>query len=322
MPAAGEARDPGAKPFGMQIQTITGCNAHCVMCPAGRDDYLPAECRPISGGVGDSARTRGKTWRMSEALFARIVDDLAGIEGAALHLFNEPLLDPHLERRVARIRARWPSMLQVISSNGALLTPTRARALFAAGVTILTFGLYTSDPDRYRRFTGLDPATAWRNLDATIRAAAEYGAEVRVKVLDGLLVPGEEDRLRERFEGRYGIALHIGMLHDRAGNVRLEEPGAEPCSEFGPGGGGRAIGCLDRDRPWRVMHVLADGRVVLCCNDWDAMHVLGDLRRQSIAEVWRGAPYQGLRRALGTSRGPRPALLCDRCKAAARCKHQ
>ena len=40
-------------------------------------------------------------------------------------------------------------------------------------------------------------------------------------------------------------------------------------------------------RMWLTFTVLWDGRVSLCCADYDGRNVLGDLRTSTIAEVWK-----------------------------------
>jgi hypothetical protein len=49
-----------------------------------------------------------------------------------------------------------------------------------------------------------------------------------------------------------------------------------------------------------ILQVLWDGRVAACCYDYDGRMILGDLRRQTIAEIWHGEPYRRLRRAQAT----------------------
>jgi len=289
----------GAVPWGVQIQTVSGCNASCIMCPIGKKKAGVKEeqdfCRPST--------------HMDMELFKHIINSLEGTHVLALFLFNEPLLDMQLERRVDFVRQRWPDMALALSTNAALLTPERSRALFEAGITHLTVSLYTNDPQYYRELTGLDFEKVVGHLEAAVPPARQNGVMIRVKALNGLLRGGDESGLRERWEGQ-GITVDIGWLHDRAGNVRLR---ADQDALTG-----RAIGCLDRDRPWRALHVLSDGRVILCCSDYGSEHVLGNLTSQSVAEVWRSEAYQSLRESLESRKGPRPPLLCDRCAAAIR----
>jgi radical SAM protein with 4Fe4S-binding SPASM domain len=62
---------------------------------------------------------------------------------------------------------------------------------------------------------------------------------------------------------------------------------------------------------WHSCVITWDGRVVPCCFDKDAHHVLGDLRTQSFREVWNSAPYNDFRRSLFTSRSS--IEMCRNC---------
>jgi hypothetical protein len=64
-------------------------------------------------------------------------------------------------------------------------------------------------------------------------------------------------------------------------------------------------------RPWLTFTVLWDGRVSLCCADFDGRHVLGDLNTSTIQEVWNGAPYVAARRQHLESGGPDICRSCD-----------
>ena len=49
----------------------------------------------------------------------------------------------------------------------------------------------------------------------------------------------------------------------------------------------------DSGRPWKCMgvdqmHILADGRVSLCCHDWLGETEIGNVNRQSLEEIWEG----------------------------------
>lgn len=56
-------------------------------------------------------------------------------------------------------------------------------------------------------------------------------------------------------------------------------------------GGERAFTVPD-DHPCRVildgLWVLSDGRVVACCEDWNALDCVGDVRSESLAQIWQG----------------------------------
>ena len=46
---------------------------------------------------------------------------------------------------------------------------------------------------------------------------------------------------------------------------------------------------------WHQFTVDWDGKVVICCNDWEHNIILGDLNKESISDVWFGKKLKGIR---------------------------
>lgn len=61
--------------------------------------------------------------------------------------------------------------------------------------------------------------------------------------------------------------------------------------------------------PWMHMHAFPDGRVYPCCLS-DYWHPLGDLRKNTMAEVWNQEPYRKLRQNMLSDR---PSQECVKC---------
>ena len=57
--------------------------------------------------------------------------------------------------------------------------------------------------------------------------------------------------------------------------------------------------------------MLWDGRVSLCCADFDGRTVLGDLSTSSIKEIWNAEPYRARPAAHLESGGPDICRSCD-----------
>lgn len=89
-------------------------------------------------------------------------------------------------------------------------------------------------------------------------------------------------------------------MHSRAGNVE----GFVQISKSGPLKCGAAP---ELDHPV----VLPDGRLALCCMDWNLDHVIGNLREQTWAEIHAGAALADVRRRMND--GP---CLCRGCEYA------
>ncbi|MGE5360025.1 MAG: SPASM domain-containing protein, partial [Bacteroidales bacterium] len=63
--------------------------------------------------------------------------------------------------------------------------------------------------------------------------------------------------------------------------------------------------------PWLTFTVLWDGRVSLCCADFDGKVILGDLRTQTLTEVWNGTAFRMARRIHLAEGGPGICRTCD-----------
>jgi radical SAM protein with 4Fe4S-binding SPASM domain len=61
--------------------------------------------------------------------------------------------------------------------------------------------------------------------------------------------------------------------------------------------------------PWMHMHAFPDGRVYPCCLA-DYWHNLGNLRKNTMEEVWNQAPYRTLRQNMMTEK---PSNGCKKC---------
>lgn len=64
-------------------------------------------------------------------------------------------------------------------------------------------------------------------------------------------------------------------------------------------------------RMWRGCVITWDGLVVPCCFDKDASHRLGDLKKQSFKDIWKGKAYDDFRRKLFSAR--REIDICKNC---------
>ena len=57
--------------------------------------------------------------------------------------------------------------------------------------------------------------------------------------------------------------------------------------------------------------MLWDGRVSLCCADFDGREILGDLRTSTIRDVWNNDAYRAARRDHLDHGGPAVCQSCD-----------
>jgi sulfatase maturation enzyme AslB (radical SAM superfamily) len=105
-------------PTEVNIETISICNARCIMCPIDR-------------------LTRPKR-AMDLHLFKKIIDDClaAGVKNIKLHNYGEPLLTPQFDLMLHYIRERSAHVNVQFATNGSLLDDRWARILIRERVNL------------------------------------------------------------------------------------------------------------------------------------------------------------------------------------------
>ncbi len=95
----------------------------------------------------------------------------------------------------------------------------------------------------------------------------------------------------DEYKGRVSIVLRkpVEILTSRGGDA----PNRENIKSFPENS------CA---LPFEQMIVRPDGKVSLCCNDPLGKNTLGDLNKQTLEEVWYGAPYTRIRELIASGR--------------------
>jgi hypothetical protein len=112
----------------INIELSAFCNRKCSYCPMATADR--------------------KQEFMSEDIWNKILDELEEIkyEGhISFNLFNEPLLDSNLTRRVYEVHKRLPKITLKFDSNGDFLTREKADEVIDAGVSFILFTHHTEN---------------------------------------------------------------------------------------------------------------------------------------------------------------------------------
>ncbi len=274
--ATGRDRAP-ILPEIVQIESTNICNAKCVFCP--RDEMHRRQ------GV------------MSMELYRKIVDECAalGITHVRVHNYGEPFLDRHLVEKVRYAKDKGIREVGMIS-NGSLITEKVARAMIEAGLDAINISVDASGKEVFESTRiGLSYDKVIANVERLIRIRAELGRK-RPKLIMSFVRQDNSADEQAFIEHWRPIAdkIHITDLHNWAGTLNTESDVNYPCY-----------------RPWLTFTVLWDGRVSLCCADFDGRTILGDLNTSSIAEVWNAEPYRLARRQHLKNGGPDVCRSCD-----------
>jgi len=274
--ATGRDRAPRL-PEIVQIESTNICNAKCVFCP--RDEMHRRQ------GI------------MTFDLFRKIVDECAelGITHVRVHNYGEPFVDRQLVEKVRYAKQKGIKEVGMIS-NGSLITEPVARGMIEAGLDAINISVDASGKEVFESTRiGLNYDKVIANIERLVRIRAELGRR-RPKLILSFVRQNnslDEQAFIEHWR-QVADKIHVTDLHNWAGTLHTESDVNYPCY-----------------RPWLTFTVLWDGRVSLCCADFDGRTILGDLNTSSIQEVWNADPYRHARRAHLESGGPDICRSCD-----------
>ena len=274
--ATGRDRAP-ILPEIVQIESTNICNAKCVFCP--RDEMHRRQ------GV------------MTFDLFKKIVDECAelGITHVRVHNYGEPFIDRRLVEKVRYAKGKGIQEVGMIS-NGSLITEEVARSMIEAGLDAINISVDAGGREVFESTRiGLKYDKVIDNVERLVRLRTELGRR-RPKLILSFVRQNNSADEQAFIEHWKAIAdkIHITDLHNWAGTLNRESDVNYPCY-----------------RPWLTFTVLWDGRVSLCCADFDGRTVLGDLNSSTIQEVWNAEPYRNVRRMHLESGGPDICRSCD-----------
>jgi len=291
----------GGFPPILQIQTKSGCNASCVICPQRTIQALfqPAE--------------------IEARLYERIVEQCAGepgLRGVGFVLQNEPLADAALFDRIRHFRRRVTAPVTTfVATNGTLLTPEAVSDLLSSGLDVLHVSCNGFEKADYE---AVNRGKCWETFVANLGHLLAQDLSrlaVMVSFVRSALYPEAVDRAIAHWRRR-GIPCFVHGINNRGGMVEDYERLARPIDADPPLVRLRkrivrgALGCCPY--PFLQMSVLAGGQVLVCTHDWGRRQVVGDLNTQTIREVWDGPVMRDIR--LRHLRGDAESIpSCERC---------
>ena len=246
---------------------------------------------------------------MATELFRRLVEEISTfkdtIEAVTLNNYNEPTAD---RRFTDQVRTLLEHDLPVaVLSNASTFSPEKVDALVEMGpISYMSVNISSLDRERYK-------AERRRDHLPRVLAHLDYMKDKEIAETMDLVVLGHQDEqhkadaaeLREHFAGSRFNVRDFEIM-DRAGYLPI---GLKPDKPYE-----RLRGCNNLgSRPIEHIHINPQGQCVLCCEDYDEFHIIGDLTVQSIDEVLSGEEIAHLRRmAYCVDEAPED-FICRKC---------
>lgn len=274
-------------PSFVQFETDTRCNARCTFCP-----HPQMTSRPP----------------MRWSMILTIIEQAAPSSLTMCpFLYQEPLLETRLVAILDNIKQFNPSCDTVVYSNMNAMTPRLAREILETGyLDQLVISFYGPTEQVYQQ---LQPPLDWGRTRQNIRMFMKLRGELKkskpfVK-MHYITMPSLVAHWKPFFNEWIPIVDQVGFVHyDSFHGVK---PALDETLYYGPPHVEEMIPC---QRLWSQINILSNGDVVPCCLDYAPEQVLGNVKDNTLREIWMDEPYRELRQSHIEGKYPE---LCREC---------
>lgn len=285
---------PGYMPSRLWIETTSRCNLACSLC--------------INKDIPISQKKD-----MDYDLYKKIINESAGaVYDVNLFHRGEPLLHPQIADMISYGAAK--NIRTRLHTNATLLDGKLSRDIILAGLDMISFSFdgYTRKEYEKNRIGG-DYEKTLENIKGFLKIKKELGARKPLTVLQ-VIECGPANKTKEKlqqkdflkgFENHPPDRLIIRRPHNWGGLLESHKPDRNSLS------GNSSHVCTF---PWYSLTIFFDGKVYPCPQDFMGRMSVGDLRKNSIMEIFNGPKIKELRRMFKSKEISKslPCISCDR----------
>lgn len=310
------------KPLAVSFEPTNRCNLHCPECPAG--------LKTLTRASGD----------MSPGLFQSAINSLLPhLSYLTLYFQGEPYLSKNFFGFIAFARSK--RIFVATSTNGHFLDELSVIKTIESGLSQLIISVDGADQESYRAYRlGGDFDRVISGIRLLVREKKRLKSQTPKIILQCLVLKSNEHQLGEirRLAKDLGVdklEFKTAQFYDyENGNplmpvnakysryrqeTKLQHPAhsrIQPDVHQFTGLPVHQFTMKQRMpnscfRMWSSCVITWDGKVVPCCFDKDADHVMGDLTKQKFSDIWRDKPYHDFRGRILKNR--KSVDICRNC---------
>lgn len=278
---------PDVAPRIYQLEPTNVCNLECIMCP-----------RP---GMN---RSLGY---MNPEVFKTVVErDLVTPQAIELFGFGESTLHPQLPEMIKFLKDNGHYV--VLATNGTMLTRELSKRLIDAG---LDFCVLDLDGDCKEVYEAIRVRGGFEKVKSNIEAFLQEKGNC-FAVVQTIMMPQTRQTDIQRYKEEWTVKgadeVRVKFLDTFAGAVMVEE-----AQVINPKNEGRQERTPCPELFYGV-DIWQDGSVVPCGRYFDLSYPLGNLKEQSLADIWKGEPAKKLRQVhLERDWGKLKEIGAERC---------
>lgn len=271
------------------------CNLSCVVCP------------------NSVLEDKKNITYMPLGLFKKIIDETSEFIGAAfLFLGGESFLHKDIFKMIRY--AREKGIRPLIHTNATVLTPRYIDQIFESELDYISFSFDGYTKEQYEKVrVGAKYDKTITNILNFLKKKKELKSKKPYTVLQTLItdadtyVPGndQEKAFHDLFKGLPIDEVNIRYPHNWGNTLNeteqykpkeLNQENYSPCSYL-----------------WASMSILANGKVVPCCFDFEGDCVIGDANTHSIKEIWNNDKMVEFRQSMLDQTYEKHCGICTGC---------
>lgn len=268
----------------IRIEVTTHCNYNCVICP--RETLT----RPLQ--------------TMSTGLFCELLDKILSetdqYDTVTFPGMGEPFLDPELPEKVHFVKSK--GLKALLLTNGSLLSVDKFRELEEIGADSIRVSLYGHTSESYCQVHGISNNHKYSQLKDNLVEICKLKKTCQL-LLTYNIVEGTNDQELEDW---------ISFWKDRVDLLEVWKPhnwvDAKEFRKVQP----KLIKTCGR--PFNgPLQVQVDGTVNMCCFDYNGKLLLGDLKTQSLHDIFEGTEFKELEKRHKSGDYTGSNLICEYC---------
>lgn len=292
---------PKGLPISISFEPTTSCNLRCPECPSGLRSFT----RP--------------TGMLQEELFKKTIDELHKTLWYLIFYFQgEPFLHPSFLELVKYASSK--KIYTATSTNAHYLNDENARKTVESGLDRLIISIDGTTQETYEQYrVGGQLNKVLEGTKNIIKWKKALKSNTPHVIFQFLVVKPNQHQIEEvrKLAEEYGVdevGLKTAQIYDYENGSDLI-PDIKEFSRYQKNEDGTySIKNSMDNNCWKMWHscvITWDGLVVPCCFDKDAHHRLGDVKKQTFRELWKGEKYNAFRNTLMRSRSE--IEMCKNC---------
>lgn len=289
-------------PISISFEPTTSCNLRCPECPSGLREFT----RP--------------TGMLEKDFFHQTMDDIyKELLYLIFYFQGEPFLNPAFLEMVNY--AHKKGIYTATSTNAHYLTDEKAKQTVESGLDRLIISIDGTTQDVYEQYRvggKLDKVLAGaKNI---VKWKKQLNSKTPFIFFQFLVVKPNEHQIEaiKKLGKEIGVdqvRFKTAQVYDYTNDPNHLIPSIEKYSRYKKDkNGAYQVKSGLSNHCWKLWHanvITWDGLVAPCCFDKDAAHQLGNLKTNSLKEVWNNGNYQQFRKELMTSR--KNIDICANC---------